>query len=185
MAGAGCDVYARAPFSPDRDPRPEKRGRPRRPVYFVPEIRRHLEAAGATVRVHPYADTGGHPGALNDADGVVLSGSTAGSGHRDRPVRYQSAVRRRRPPRPGRPRGCRDRHRRRSDADRRRRHEDVATRHRDAPVWTVRYHPELTASLLPRIDANFGWPDDPDDRDFDGVTVDRTLRNFVRFAGEA
>jgi GMP synthase (glutamine-hydrolysing) len=46
--------------------------------YFVPEIRRHLEAAGAAVRVYPFADRGGRPDALDAADGVVLSGSTAG-----------------------------------------------------------------------------------------------------------
>lgn len=205
--------------------------------YFVPEIRRHLEAAGATVRVHPYADTGGRPDLVGDADAVVLSGSTAGV--------YETAtypwmddlrelvrdLRDDRVPTLGicfghqlvndafggrvEHRGLRkgietvrlgddplfegvgarvpivhgdfvvelgEGLRPIADADY---HEHIATRHRDAPVWTVQYHPELTAALLPRIDEDFGWPEDPDDRDFDGVTVERTLANFADLAAAA
>jgi GMP synthase (glutamine-hydrolysing) len=205
--------------------------------YFVPEIRRHLDAAGATVRVHPYADTGGRPDALAAADAVVLSGSSAGVYETDtypwmddlREVVRE--LRDDRVPTLGicfghqlvndafgghvEHRGLRKGIERVrlgddplfegvgarvpmvhgdfvvelgdglhpiADADY---HEYIATRHRDAPMWTVQYHPELTEALLPRIDADFGWPTDPDDRDFSDVTVERTLANFVDLAGEA
>ena len=205
--------------------------------YFVPEIRRHLEAAGATVRVHPYADTGGRPDPLDDADAVVLSGSTAGV-YETASYPWMDDLREI-------VRDLRDAtvptlgicfgHQLVNDALGGRvehwglrkgietvrfggdplfegvgtrvpvvhgdfvvelgeeltpiagadYHEHIATRHRDAPVWTVQYHPELTATLLPRIDADFGWPTDPDHRDFSEVTVERTLSNFVDLAGEA
>jgi GMP synthase (glutamine-hydrolysing) len=58
----------------------------------------------------------------------------------------------------------------------------LATRHADAPVWTTQYHPEFTAELLPAIARDFGWSGS---RDFDGVTVDRTVANFCRLAGVA
>ena len=222
--------------------------------YFVPEIRRHLEAAGATVRVYPYADFGGRPDALDDgrspssasgtssrtvddADAVVISGSTAGVYETDTHPwmddlrRLVRELRDDRVPTLGicfghqlindalgghvEHRGLRkgietvrfgddplfdgvgpripvvhgdfvtdlgDGLVPVADADY---HEYVATRHRDAPIRTVQYHPELTASLLPRIDADFGWPDDPDDRDFSNVTAARTLANFAALAGEA
>jgi GMP synthase (glutamine-hydrolysing) len=204
--------------------------------YFVPEIRRHLEAADATVQAHPYADTGGRPDALEDADAVVVSGSTAGVYETDtypwmddlRAVARE--LRDDRVPTLGicfghqllndafggtvEHRGDRtgietvrfgddplfdgvgprvplvhgdvvtelgDGMVPIADADY---HDYVATRHRNAPVWTVQYHPELTARLLPRIDRDFGWPETPDDRDFDDVSVERTLTNFVGLAGE-
>lgn len=205
--------------------------------YFVPEIRRHLTAAGATVQVHPYADTGGRPDALSDADAVVLSGSTAGVYETDSYPwmdDLRAVVRDLRDDRTPTLGVCfghqlindafggRVEHRGLrqgietvrfgddplfegvgsrvpvvhgdvvvelgagltpiADADY---HDHVATRHREAPVWTVQYHPELTAALLPQIDTDFGWPTDPDDRDFSGVTVERTLSNFVEVAGEA
>lgn len=205
--------------------------------YFVPEIRRHLEAAGATVQVHPYADTGGRPDAVDDADAVVLSGSTAGVYESDTYPwmdDLRALVRELRDDRVPMLGICfghqivndafggRVEHRGLrcgietvrfgddplfegvgtrvpmvhgdfvvelgegltpiADADY---HEHVATRHRDAPVWTVQYHPELTAALLPQIDEDFGWPTDPDDRDFSDVTVERTLANFVDLAGGA
>lgn len=205
--------------------------------YFVPEIRRHLDAAGATVRVHPYADTGGRPDALDDADAVVLSGSTAGVYEADiHPWidDLREVVRELRDDRVPTLGICfghqlindafggRVEHRGFRDGIETVRlgddplfagvgarvpvvhgdfvtdlgdglapiagadyHRYVATRHRDAPVWTVQYHPEFTGSLLPRIDADFGWPDDPDDRDFSAVTVERTLANFAALAGEA
>ena len=217
--------------------------------YFVPEIRRHLEAAGATVRTHPYADTGGRPAALDggqapsstsgtssrSVDAVVISGSTAGVYETDAHPWMDDLravvrdLRDARIPTLGicfghqlindafggtvEHRGLRkgletvrfgddplfegvgarvpmvhgdvvvdlgDGLTPIATADY---HEYVATRHREAPVWTVQCHPELTASLLPRIDADFGWPDDPDDRDFDRVTVERTLANFAHLAG--
>lgn len=205
--------------------------------YFVPEIRRHLEAAGAAVRVSPFADRGGGPDGLGVADAVVLSGSTAGVYETDahpwmddlrdlvrelvaeavptlgvcfghqlvndalggsvehrglragiEPVRFaddplfdgvgtrvplvhgdvvtelgegMEAV---------------------ASADY---YPNLASRHRDAPLWTVQYHPELTERLFPSVESDFDWPDDPAHRDFDGVTVERTFENFVRLADAA
>jgi GMP synthase (glutamine-hydrolysing) len=62
-------------------------------------------------------------------------------------------------------------------------YDHLATRHESAPVWTVQYHPEFTASLLDRIADDFGWPDDDADRDFDDVTADQTVDNFASVAG--
>jgi GMP synthase (glutamine-hydrolysing) len=204
--------------------------------YFVPEIRRHLEAAGAEVRVYPYADRGGMP-SLDDVDGVVLSGSTAGVYEsdaypwmdelRDVVGRLVAAT----VPTLGVCFG----HQLVNDAlggtvEHRGLHagidavsfesdplfEDVparvpmvhgdfvtdpgakmdvvgsadyypnlATRHRDAPLWTVQYHPEFTESLLPHIEADFGWPSDPADREFGAVAPERTLANFARLAANS
>jgi len=60
-------------------------------------------------------------------------------------------------------------------------YEAFATAHREAPVWTVQYHPEFTADLLPRVRAAFGWTDT--DRSFEDVTAVRTFGNFLRLAG--
>ncbi|WP_380674548.1 type 1 glutamine amidotransferase [Salinigranum sp. GCM10025319] len=56
----------------------------------------------------------------------------------------------------------------------------LATRHVDAPVWTTQYHPEFTADLLPRVEGDFDWHGS---RDFDDVTCERTVANFLRLAG--
>lgn len=60
--------------------------------------------------------------------------------------------------------------------------ENFATRHRDAPVWTVQYHPEFTDRSLGRIEADFGWRDN--DLSFADVNVEETFRNFERLASE-
>lgn len=52
------------------------------------------------------------------------------------------------------------------------------TRHREAPVWTVQFHPEFTRSLLPRIRADFGWEGSAEA--FDPVSGHRVLENFAR-----
>ncbi|WP_435317709.1 type 1 glutamine amidotransferase [Haloarchaeobius sp. TZWSO28] len=57
-----------------------------------------------------------------------------------------------------------------------------AARHRDAPVWTVQYHPEFQRDLLPRITADFGWTET--ELSWGDVTTERTLRNFERLAAE-
>lgn len=54
------------------------------------------------------------------------------------------------------------------------------TRHREAPVWTVQFHPEFTRSLLPRIQADFGW--EGSGEAFGPVSGDRVLENFARLA---
>jgi GMP synthase (glutamine-hydrolysing) len=217
--------------------------------YFVPEIRRHLTEAGADVRVYSYAAEGGRsnathgrsvpngnrPRSLEDADGVVLSGSTAGVYETDRHpwmddlreiVRdlvadevptlgicfghqlVNDAL------------GGRVEHRGlhagieriefdddplfegvaprvpvihgdfvtelAADVERVARadyYDNFASRHREAPLWTVQYHPEFTARLLASIESDFGWPEDAVDRDFADVTVERTFENFVRLVG--
>ena len=52
----------------------------------------------------------------------------------------------------------------------------LATRHREAPVWTVQFHPEFTADLRERIEADFGWTDN--DHDYDDVSATRVFDNF-------
>jgi len=58
---------------------------------------------------------------------------------------------------------------------------NLATRHRDAPVWTVQYHPEFTDRLLGRVREDFGWTET--DLSFSDVRAEATLRNFERLAG--
>jgi GMP synthase (glutamine-hydrolysing) len=60
--------------------------------------------------------------------------------------------------------------------------ENFATRHREAPLWTVQYHPEFTERLLGQIRSDFGWR--ANDLSFSEVSVERTLRNFERLATE-
>ena len=38
-------------------------------------------------------------------------------------------------------------------------YEVFGTRHREAPLWTVQFHPEFTAALRDRLVADFGWTD--------------------------
>jgi len=57
----------------------------------------------------------------------------------------------------------------------------LATRHRDAPLWTVQYHPEFTVDLRDRIAADFDWRET--DRSFEAATTVRTVGNFLRLAG--
>ncbi|MGQ4554583.1 glutamine amidotransferase-related protein [Halobellus sp. GM3] len=204
--------------------------------YFVPAIRRHLEAAGARVRVYPYAEQGGRPDALDDADGVVLSGSTAGvyesNSHpwMDELREVVRELRDERVPTLGvcfghqivnDALGGRVEHRGLhsgiesvsladdplfagvgsrvpmihgdfvvelgegmapiATADY---YEYLGTRHRDAPLWTVQYHPEFTAAQLPNIESTFEWPSNDRDRDFGDVTAERTFANFVDIVDE-
>lgn len=53
--------------------------------------------------------------------------------------------------------------------------DNFCTRHREAPVWTVQFHPELNASLAEEVDD---W--DPGDHSFDETNANRTLDNFAR-----
>lgn len=56
------------------------------------------------------------------------------------------------------------------------------TRHESAPVWTVQFHPELTASLRDRLCEDADWEEEP--HSFDEVSADGVFRNFERFATE-
>lgn len=50
------------------------------------------------------------------------------------------------------------------------------TRHREAPLWTVQFHPEFTAELRGRLAADFGWTDS--DLRFEDVNATRVFENF-------
>lgn len=56
------------------------------------------------------------------------------------------------------------------------------TAHETAPVWTVQFHPELTAEYRDRIASDFGW--ESTDLDYGAVTTTRLLENFQSFVGE-
>ena len=62
-------------------------------------------------------------------------------------------------------------------------YERFATRHRNAPVWTVQFHPEFTERLLGRIVTDFGWTENG--LSFADVDAHRVLANFRRLAGDA
>nr|WP_245781354.1 type 1 glutamine amidotransferase [Halopelagius inordinatus] len=51
-----------------------------------------------------------------------------------------------------------------------------ATRHRNAPLWTVQFHPEFTAGLRGRLEADFGWTDS--DLRFEDANATRVFENF-------
>ncbi|XVH32721.1 type 1 glutamine amidotransferase [Haloferacaceae archaeon DSL9] len=55
------------------------------------------------------------------------------------------------------------------------------TRHETTPVWTVQFHPELTARVVDRIEDDFGWADAGDD--VAASTAPRIFDNFARLAG--
>jgi len=56
-------------------------------------------------------------------------------------------------------------------------HADVfGTRHRTAPLWTVQFHPEITAAHRDRIAAEFDW--DPGRHSFGDVDTGRVFENF-------
>lgn len=58
--------------------------------------------------------------------------------------------------------------------------EIFATRHRDAPVWTVQFHPEFVEALRGPITADFGWTEN--EHEFEDVTGERVFSNFARLA---
>lgn len=51
------------------------------------------------------------------------------------------------------------------------------TRHRTAPLWTVQFHPELSATHRDRLVEDFGWENAS--ASFDDVTADRIFENFA------
>lgn len=56
------------------------------------------------------------------------------------------------------------------------------TRHRTAPVWTVQFHPEITAAHREQL-ADFGWHSEQ--FSFDDVTPRKVFDNFVALAAAA
>ena len=50
------------------------------------------------------------------------------------------------------------------------------TRHRTAPLWTVQFHPEITAAHLDAIVEEFDW--DAGGHSFEDVTAGRIFENF-------
>ncbi|NHN43071.1 type 1 glutamine amidotransferase [Halorubellus sp. JP-L1] len=57
-----------------------------------------------------------------------------------------------------------------------------ATRHRDAPLWSVQFHPEFTAAHRDRLDADYGWSDG--DHSFADVNAGRVYANFTRIVAD-
>jgi GMP synthase (glutamine-hydrolysing) len=57
------------------------------------------------------------------------------------------------------------------------------TRHRTAPLWTVQFHPEITAEHRTRLVEDFGW--EPGGNSFEAVTAGRIFENFEALVGEA
>jgi len=51
------------------------------------------------------------------------------------------------------------------------------TRHRTAPLWTVQFHPEITATHRDRLVDDFGW--ERSSFSFDDVTAGRIFDNFA------
>lgn len=57
-------------------------------------------------------------------------------------------------------------------------HADVfGTRHRTAPLWTVQFHPEITAAHRDRLVEDFDW--EPSSFSFADVTAGRLFENFA------
>jgi GMP synthase (glutamine-hydrolysing) len=52
------------------------------------------------------------------------------------------------------------------------------TRHETAPVWTVQFHPEVTASLRRRLVEDFDF--EAGAHSFEDVTAERVVENFER-----
>ena len=57
------------------------------------------------------------------------------------------------------------------------------TRHRTAPLWTVQFHPEITASHRNRLVEDFGW--ESSQYSFEDVTAGRIFENFKTLVSEA
>jgi GMP synthase (glutamine-hydrolysing) len=56
------------------------------------------------------------------------------------------------------------------------------TRHRSAPLWTVQFHPEITAAVRDRLVADFDW--EAGQFSFEDVSADRVFENFRALVDE-
>jgi GMP synthase (glutamine-hydrolysing) len=56
------------------------------------------------------------------------------------------------------------------------------TRHQTAPLWTVQFHPEISAHHRNRLVEDFGW--ETDQNSFADVTAERVFENFQTLIGE-
>lgn len=56
------------------------------------------------------------------------------------------------------------------------------SRHETAPLWTVQFHPELTAEHEPTLQRDFDWT--TQGYSFDDVTADRIFENFETLVRE-
>ncbi|MDG5759636.1 type 1 glutamine amidotransferase [Natronococcus sp. A-GB1] len=56
------------------------------------------------------------------------------------------------------------------------------TRHRSVPLWTVQFHPEITAAVRDRLVEDFDWESRP--FSFDDVSADRVCENFLALVDE-
>ncbi|ELY54779.1 type 1 glutamine amidotransferase [Natronolimnohabitans innermongolicus] len=57
-----------------------------------------------------------------------------------------------------------------------------ATRHRVAPLWTVQFHPEFTAALRGRLEADFDWTDG--EYGFTETNATRVVENFASIVAD-
>lgn len=63
-------------------------------------------------------------------------------------------------------------------------HADIfASRHQSAPLWTVQFHPEITAALEPRLTEDFEW--ESGQWSFGDVTAEMVFENFKSMAESA
>lgn len=54
--------------------------------------------------------------------------------------------------------------------------EAFATRHKNAPVWTVQFHPEVTEDIVPEIKEKYGWTET--EHSFEESNGHRIFENF-------
>ncbi|MWV41437.1 type 1 glutamine amidotransferase [Natrialba sp. INN-245] len=57
-----------------------------------------------------------------------------------------------------------------------------ATRHREAPLWTVQFHPEFTADHRERLASEYDWTED--EYGFEAMNATRVFENFERIVAE-
>ena len=56
------------------------------------------------------------------------------------------------------------------------------TRHLTAPLWTVQFHPEITAAQQPHLEEHHDWQ--PNGHTFEEVNAERVFENFASLVAE-